>query len=176
MDGDFPEGVVGYTFWGEPIYRVGRGRGRPPFEWTQENSWKVSMMLAMGWGNERIAKAVINPQTGKSISTATLKRYFRAELAPRDSARDQLFVKQMMSLAEQAFGGNTGAHRLLQQMIEKNDMALLDARHRKSKPEVQDADDLAPAKLGKKEQRVLAAQAVPDDYGDIFDRRRRRMI
>lgn len=128
------------------------------------------MLLAAGWVNERIAGAVINPQTGKPISIATLKRHFRAELAPRASARDQLFARQLMAAATEAFKGNVGAMRLLQQLIEKNDMALLDARHRK--PDAPADEPPLGDKIGKKARRAMDAQKVPDDYGDIFARRR----
>src|SRR5690606_19875872 len=92
--------------------------------WTQENSFKVSMLLAAGWSNARIAGTVLDPRTGKSISVPTLKRYFRAELSQRDHARDQLVAKQLMVAADQAFGGNVGAMRLLDQLIAKNDQKL----------------------------------------------------
>ena len=113
--------IVGFTLWGDPVYRVKRKRGRPPFEWTEENSFKVSMLLAAGWTNERIAGTVIDPRTGKAISVPTLKRHFRPELSVREHARDQLNAKVLMATAQQAFGGNVGALRLLEQLIAKND-------------------------------------------------------
>lgn len=113
--------VIGYTLWGDPVYRVKRKKGRPPFEWTEENSFKVSMLLACGWSNERIAGTVLDPRTGKPISVPTLKRYFRSELSVRDHARDQLKARQLLTAARAAFDGNVGAMRLLEQLIEKND-------------------------------------------------------
>lgn len=165
--------VIGLTLWGDPVYRVRRKRGRPPFEWTQENSWKVSMLLAAGWTNDRIAGTVLDPRTGHPISIPTLNRYFRLELSMRGQARDQLTARQLMTAAKAAFEGNVGAMRLLAQLVEKNDMALLDARHRKA---ADDKKDARPEKLGKKVERVIEAQKVPGDYGDIFDRRRDRRV
>lgn len=120
-DGENRDDVIGFTFWGDPVYRVLRKRGRPPFEWTEENSFKVSMLLAAGWSNDRIAGTILDPRTGIKISVPTLKRYFRAELSARDNARDQLKAKQMMVAAQAAFAGNVGAMRLLDQLMEKND-------------------------------------------------------
>ncbi|MGI3169995.1 resolvase [Pseudooceanicola sp. C21-150M6] len=162
-DAENPDDIIGHTLFGEPVYRVRRKRGRPPFEWTEENSHKVSMLLAMGWGNERIAGCIVDPRTGKTISTPTLKRYFRSELAIRDQARDQLFTRQMMALAELGFGGNVGALRELQRMVEKNDLALItgkiNAAQERRRPE---------EKLGKKEQARRDAGKVAAGGGDAW--------
>ncbi|SDF91109.1 hypothetical protein [Alloyangia pacifica] len=138
--------IIGFTFWGDPVYKVSRKRGRPPFQWTEENSHKVSMLLAMNWSNERIANCIVDPRTGKKISIPTLKRYFRSELALRDQARDQLVAKQMMSLAELAFGGNVGAMKEFQRMVEKNDLALMSSNIKEAQRRPK-----AGERLGKKE-------------------------
>lgn len=170
MDAENSAAPIGFTLWGDPVYRYGSAKGRPPFEWTQENSHKVSMLLALGWSNDRIAGVVLDPRTGKPISTPTLKRHFRSELAVRDQARDQLFAKQLMAAAEPAFDGNVGAQKFLQALIEKNDAALLDQKRRSAPQKPKEPE---PAAIGKKAQKVLDAQKVPDDYGDIFARRER---
>lgn len=141
--------------WGNTVYVEKRKKGRPKFEWTPENSRKISMLLAVGWSNQRIADCVLDPRTGLSISIATLKRYFRAELAERDAQRDRLNARQLMVAADKAFNdGNVGAMRLLDKLIDKNDLmkaaAALDAVQGKG------AKEAAP--LGKKEQALLDAQ------------------
>ena len=170
--------VIGRNLWGDPVYRIKRVRGRPPFEWTEENSFKVSMLLAAGWTNERIAGTVLDPRTGKPISVPTLQRYFRSELDVRGQARDQLLAKQMMVAAQSAFAGNVGAQRLLVQLMEKNDLALLEARHRRKPDEAKPEEPVnsPPPPVGKKAQRIQAAQDMPSDYGDIFQRRRDRLV
>lgn len=163
MESEKSDDVIGYSFWGDPIYAVRRKRGRPPFEWTVENSHKVSMLLAMGWGNERIASCILNPRTGKPISVPTLKRYFRAELKVRDQARDMLFSKQLTSASTAAFTErNVGAMRFLDQLIEKNDRALAEARV-SARPS---PDEAKPApKLGKKE---ISEQQAADAEESLF--------
>jgi hypothetical protein len=126
--------AIAYTLWGDPVYRVGRKKGRPPFERTEENAHKISMLLACGWSNERIAGVVLDPRTGKPISVPTLKRYFRSELQVRDHARDMLRAKQLMAAADQAFKGNVGAQRLLDQLVAKNDATLQSAMPADRKP------------------------------------------
>jgi hypothetical protein len=143
-----------------------RGKGRPPFERTQENANKVSMLLAMGWSNSRIAGCILDPRTGKPISEPTLKRHFRSELQLRDVARDQLTAKRLMQVVEATDAGNVGAMRLLGQLIEKNDMMLAASQIRKAQDSTGNK-----RKLGKKEQAQRAAEeiadgATPSDWGD----------
>ena len=152
--------VIGRTLWGDPVYRSTRGKGRPPFEWTEENSFKVSMLLAAGWNNERISKTVLDPRTGKPISVPTLKRYFRAELASRDHARDQLSAKQLLVAAESAFAGNVGAMRLLVQLMDRNDQMQAE-RAVVAKPAA--AQPQAADRLGKKAMDKLNAQTAEAD-------------
>lgn len=158
MTPENPDEIIGRTLWGDPVYRQARTRGRPPFEWTQENSFKVSMLLAMGWTNERIAGTILDPRTGKRISVPTLKRHFRSELVQRDQARDQLEAKQLMVAAGEAFSGNVGAMRLLTQLIEKNDQRVA-ARKFVPNPDEKPAGKEKP--VGKKE----AAQRAAEDVG-----------
>lgn len=138
--------------WGNRVYAVPRKRGRPPFERTEENANKVSMLLAMGWSNARIAGAILDPRTGKRISEPTLRRYFRPELQERDFARDRLIARQLEVAAEAAFqNGNVGAMRFLQQLVEKNDMMAAEALLGRM-----DTRDAQP-KQGKKEISASAA-------------------
>lgn len=142
--------------FGNRRYPGPRKRGRPPFEWTEENARKVSMLLAMGWSNERIAGCVIDPRTGKPISVPTLQRHFRCELKVRAVARDQLLTKRLMLAMEAAESGNVGAMRLLDQLIAKNDAALADAMLGDRKP--------VPERQGKKE---LSVEAARDAEGSL---------
>ena len=144
--------------FGNWVYASPRKRGRPPFERTEENANRVSMLLAMGWSNDRIAGCILDPRTGKPISVPTLKRHFRAELQVREVARDQLVARQLMMAFQAAESGNVGAMRLFDQLREKNDRLLADAklgdRPRDAKPK--------PEKLGKKELSAEQAQEAED--------------
>ncbi|RJE87970.1 resolvase [Paracoccus onubensis] len=176
MTHENPGDIIGRTLWGDPVYRVSRVRGRPPFEWTEENSFKVSMLLAAGWTNTRIAGTILDPRTGKSISVPTLKRYFRAELTQRDHARDQLVAKQLMVAADQAFAGNVGAMRLLDQLMAKNDQRL--AASKMTQPDAGDDDGEEDAKptsryvgkgeLSRKKANALASGEEQSDWGSLL--------
>lgn len=143
MTDENPDAVFDLNLFGETWYRSKGKKGRPPFQWTIENSNKVNMLLAAGWSNARIAGVILDPRTGKSISEPTLKRHFRSELAIRGAARDRMLAEQMMRVWASAQQGNVGAERLFGQMMERNDRMEADrvyAKEPKAKVE----------KLGKK--------------------------
>lgn len=154
--------AVETDLFGNPVFRVPGKRGRPAFERTEENANKVSMLLAMGWSNDRIAGVIRDPRTGKSISVPTLKRHFRAELQVRATARDMLFARQLELAWTNAEAGNVGAQRLFQQLVEKNDLALNAKRAADLEPDV----PVEPPKLGKKEAERQAALNTVDDATD----------
>lgn len=149
----------GYDLWGNPIWRDRAKRGRPAFRWSEENSRKINMMLAVGWTNTRIASVIRDPRTGKPISVPTLKRYFRAELNQRDVATDQMTLRRLERIWAQAEKGNIGAERLFHQVL--MDEMRGSAIRRPVQDEIEDeADDLParPLASGKKAARADAAQ------------------
>ncbi|MBV7408194.1 resolvase [Maritimibacter sp. DP1N21-5] len=159
-DLEYSGGEVLVDLFGNPVFRVLGTRGRPPFERTDENARKVSMLLAMGWSNERIAGVIRDPRTGKSISVPTLKRYFRPELQVRLVARDMLMARQLEVAFAKAEEGNVGAMKHFLQLVEKNDLMLAAKRMADDLP---DEDD-KPAAVGKKEAaRRAALDAVSDE-------------
>lgn len=154
MASENPEADGFRNLFGEIWLAADKRRGRPAFEWTEENSNKVSMLLAAGWSNDRIAGVILDPRTGKSISVPTLKRHFRSELQVRDAARDRMEAERLMRVWGNAQTGNVGAERLFVQLLERNDRMEAE-RKMAAKPK-----EAAAAKVGKKivdEQRALDA-------------------
>lgn len=164
------ENQVVIDLFGNERYLTPRKKGRPPFEWTEENSHKINMLLALGWTNERIAGCILDPRTGKPISVPTLKRHFRAELQVRDVARDQLNARRMMTAMQAAESGNVGAMRLLDQLIEKNDLMRAEDRLKNCG---KSAADPKPEKLGKKQLGAQAAEAAEDRLEDFLKKEAR---
>lgn len=139
-----------FDLFGNPV-RIGKGRrGRPAFEVTERNVNKVKLLLALGWSNERISSAI-------DCSLATLKRYFRAELQDRVTARDRLDAERMMVAAEGAMKGNVGAMRVFQQMLDRNDRMEIE-RGLGQKKEAEVSAPKAADRLGKKALDALKAQ------------------
>lgn len=139
--------------FGNPV-RPGKGcRGRPAYERTLQDENAVKLGLALGWSNERIAQGI-------DISTASLKRHFRAVLKDRSEMRSRLELAMFRTVVEKAMHGHMGAMGRLIAMIDRNDLMLIDAklkgRQEKKKPE---AAEPAP-QLGKKELAAAAADRV----------------
>lgn len=107
------------------------------------------MLLALGWSNERIANAI-------HCSVPTLRKHYFSELKRRDMQRDRFDAWRLEKVMEQAEAGNVGAQRLLNQMVEKNDMMLAAARMRDA------GGDDDEARLGKKERARREAQALAE--------------
>lgn len=137
-----------FDLFGDPVRLPSGKRGRPAHEPTQKNRNKVMTLLALGWSNERISNAI-------HCSVPTLKRYYFSELKARDIQRDRLDAWRFEKVIEQAEGGNVGALRLLNQMIEKNDLML-------SAAQLREAQEKPGRKkpLGKKEQALRDASKV----------------
>lgn len=157
MTDEISDDAFALNLFGEPVYARAGKRGRPRFERTEENARKVSMLLACGWTNDRIAKVIVDPRTGLAISVPTLKRYFRAELIERDAARDRLEARRLMRVWEQADKGNVGAERVLAQLLDRQDRMEIE-RKLSERPKQQAAD-----KLGKKQIDKLRARDAEAD-------------
>lgn len=159
MDQENPDLV---DLWGNRVYRTAGKRGRPPFQRTEENVCRVKMLLAAGWSTERIARCVVDPRTGKSISVPTLHRYFRNELAEREAERDRLEARRLERVWSKAEGGDTGAERLFSQLLDRNDM--MGAKRRMADAQAKAPEKAAqPERLGKKEAALAAAKASAAD-------------
>ena len=148
-----------FDLFGLPVREGRGGRGRPPFEATPEKSNKIRLGLALGWSNERLARAV-------GCSLATLKRYFRAELKERDDARDMLELERFHLVMKEAHKGNIGAIKEAGRMIERNDLAVSEARMRAAQERAGQGAAKAPEaekpakRMGKKEAAQAAAEAA----------------
>ncbi len=110
-------------------------RGRPPHQPTDDNRSKIRVLLAFGYLVPAIAKAL-------RINKGTLRKYYLAELKHADEAMPALKGANLFAMVKSALGGNVGAQKQLQALIEKHDLAQLGAPAPAPKP---------PA-LGKKEK------------------------
>ncbi|WP_226782742.1 resolvase [Oceaniglobus trochenteri] len=148
--------------FGNPTPKGKGERGRPAFVVTEKDRNKVKMLLALGWSNTRVANALVNPSTGRPVSLATLKRYFRAELKERERMRDRLDARLLEMAMEMATAGNVAALKEFIRMIEKSDLMNV----RVAIDEAQ-AEEERPKRLGKKEMAQRDAEATGDsgDWG-----------
>ena len=135
-----------FDLFGDPVASGDGRRGRPPHLPTIQNRNKVNLLLALGWSNDRIAGAL-------RITAPTLRRHYFSELRSRDVARDRLDLRRAEVLWREAEAGNVGAMKEFGRFLERNDLMLFG---QVSRP--QPAPSPKPAKLGKKEAALAAAQ------------------
>lgn len=135
-----------FDLLGDPVADNFGGRGRPPHMPTQQNRNRVSMLVGLGWSNERIAGALL-------VTLPTLRKHYFSELKLRGVARDRLDARLAMKLWEQVEVGNVGAMREFQKLLERNDLMA----YGQTRPPA----DEKPEKLGKKDEAIRAANS-PD--------------
>jgi hypothetical protein len=146
--------------FGDPVPAGWGQRGRPEHIPTQQNRNRVSMLVALGWSNKRIAAALI-------VTLPTLRKHYFSELKFRDVARDRLEANLAAKMWELFMSGNVAAGKEFRKLMERNDLML----YGQSAPPEQ--SEARTAKLGKKEAEALAAQS-PDrtsTLGELIARR-----
>ncbi len=145
--------------FGDPVPANWGQRGRPEHIATKKNRNRVSMLVAMGWSNKRIAAALF-------VTLPTLRKHYFSELKFRDVARDRLNATMATKLWDLFLSGNVAAGKEFRDFVEKNDLMLYGQTAQPAKAE-------KPAKLGKKEAAVAAAHQ-PDRgnrLGELMARR-----
>lgn len=156
---DAAESPRNFDLFGDPVPDGWGKRGRPEHIKTQQTRNKVIMLLALGWNNERIAKAI-------GITPPTLRKAYGRELKLRDEQRDRLTAAVAMRLWQGIQDGNVAAIREFNAFLERNDLML----YGQTEPP---APKEKPVKLGKKDQALLDAGA-PDTgstLGELMARR-----
>lgn len=149
-----------FDLFGDPIPDNWGRRGRPQHIPTAENINKISMGVALGWNNERIANAL-------DITLPTLrKHYFSLIKRLRDTARDRLDLAYAMKLWAQVQEGNVGAMRLWKDFADRND-AMVGHNAFYAGQRAQAEEQPKAPKLGKKEEQALAAESAGEntDWG-----------
>lgn len=147
--------------FGDPIPKGWGRRGRPQHIATQPNRDKVMLLLAFGWNNERIAKAL-------GITPPTLRKNYRQQLRFREEMRDRLNASLAARLWQEVQAGNVAAMKEFRKLLERNDLMLFGQTAR---PE--EAKAAKTPALGKKEQALQDARE-PDTgttLGELMVRR-----
>jgi transcriptional regulator with XRE-family HTH domain len=147
--------------FGAPIAPIRDRRGRPVFKKDKENQDFVSVRIAAGWTQKRIADNM-------GIDEKTLRKYFSRELELGAVFIDGVMLDVLLKRVRE---GHVPSIRQLRDRI----IAAGPAAPRNHADDGDDAEGDEKAKpLGKKEQALQDAQVIPDDYGDIFARMGRR--
>src|SRR5579883_3120809 len=106
-----------FDLFGDPVPENWGRRGRPQHIPTLQNRNKVSMLLALGWSNERIARAL-------RITPPSLRKHYFSQLRYRDEARDRMDAALAMKLWSMVESGNVSAIREFRDFVDRNDLML----------------------------------------------------
>ncbi len=139
-----------FDLFGDPVPSNWGERGRPEHIPTQQNRNRVSMLVALGWNNVRIAAALF-------ITQPTLRKHYFSELKFRDVARDRLEANIAMQLWRGVLDGNVAAIREFQAFKDRNDLMMY-GHAQQPKNAGAGESKKASDKLGKKAQAELAAR------------------
>ncbi|MEY9674537.1 hypothetical protein ABIE93_004471 [Bradyrhizobium elkanii] len=154
-----------FDLFGDPVPANWGQRGRPEHVPNQQNRNRVSLLVAMGWSNARIASALF-------ITQPTLRKHYFSELKFRDVARDRLVAQVGVKLMDGVNSGNVSAIREFQKYLERNDLMLY-GQTRQPEKSVPAAKPAKAEKVGKKAAALAAAQQ-PDagtPMGELMMRR-----
>ncbi|WP_375780855.1 hypothetical protein ACE103_20155 [Bradyrhizobium sp. ma5] len=154
-----------FDLFGDPVPANWGGRGRPEHVANQQNRNRVSLLVALGWSNARIASALF-------ITQPTLRKHYFSELKFKDVARDRLVAQVGVKLMDGVNAGNVSAIREFQKYLERNDLMLYGQTQQPARAAA--AEKPAPEeKVGKKAAAIAAAQQ-PDagtPLGELMARR-----
>jgi hypothetical protein len=133
-----------FDLFGDPVPANWGQRGRPEHVASQQNRNRVSMLVAAGWSNARIASALY-------ITQPTLRKHYFSELKFREVARDRINANLLTKLWELFMAGSVAAGREFRDVLKDNDLMLYGQTAQPQKA------DKTP-KLGKKEAALVDAQ------------------
>ncbi|MBN9600847.1 MAG: hypothetical protein J0G28_14400 [Afipia sp.] len=156
-----------FDLFGDPVPANWGQKGRPEHVPTQQNRNRVSLLVALGWGNARIAAALY-------ITQPTLRKHYFSELKFRDVARDRLVTQLGVKLLDGVNEGKVAAIREFRKYLEHNDLMLYGQTRQPTKK----ADKTANAEKVGKKAAALAAARQPDvgtPLGELMARRQQSM-
>ncbi|SDC07160.1 hypothetical protein SAMN05216337_1001182 [Bradyrhizobium brasilense] len=142
-----------FDLFGDPVPANWGQRGRPEHIATQQNRNRVSMLVALGWSNARIAAAMF-------VTLPTLRKHYFSELKYRDVARDRLNANLATKLWSLFMDGNVGAAREFRKFMEVNDRMELE----RSMATAPGGDKPSAERVGKKQ---LDARRAADADADL---------
>ncbi|WP_199763095.1 hypothetical protein [Bradyrhizobium guangdongense] len=142
-----------FDLFGDPVPANWGQRGRPEHIASQKNRNLVSMLVAWGWSNPRIAAALY-------ITQPTLRKHYFSELKFREVARDRHDAQLGAMLLQQGANGNVAATKLYFAMVEKNDRMEIER--------TMGADDKQPAQIGRVGKKIADAQRAEAADADLM--------
>lgn len=162
MADENPDDDAVFDMFGHRVQPIRDRRGRPSFKKDKDNQDFVMVRVAAGWTHKRIAEDM-------GIDEKTLRKHFSRELENGAVFVDGLMLDVLFKKVRE--GHTPSIRQLRERLAEAGPLA---PRNKPSAEEDDDDVEEKAAPLGKKEQRLQDAQAIPDNYGDIFARMGRK--
>lgn len=139
--------------FGGPLQLPRERAGRPPHERTRETSNRVLLLFARGASPKEAATAL-------GITVPTLRKHYFSEVERREAAGLMMEGTQLARLNAAAEAGNVAAEKELLKALERGRVrSLSDSLASRAEPKAPRAP-----KLGKKEERKLAAEQVAGKF------------
>jgi hypothetical protein len=146
MDQDF-------DLFGNPLLTADAKRGRPEHQPSEENIIFVMVLLGSGMTNAEVAKRM-------GLSVPTFRKHYLHLIKDRELMLDRLKTKLRVSQIKQGLAGNASALNAALATLDKVHSENAEAKFKgREKPKQEKTK-----KLGKKEERQLAAQQVSGKF------------
>lgn len=152
MDSENTDTADGLDLFGNPLLPIRDRRGRKSFRKDKENQDFVAVRAAVGWSQKAIASAI-------GCDEKTLRKHFSRELHEGALIIEGLCLDVLVRKVRE---GHAPSVKQLRDAVKGSAPAA---------PRAHADDEDAAEPVGKKEQAILDAQLVPDDWGDIKARR-----
>ena len=145
--------AMDFDLFGNPLEYEDPKRGRPEHDPTEENIIFVMVLLASGQTNKEVASQL-------GLSVPTFRKHYLHLISHRELMLDRLRTKLRVEQIKQGVRGNASALNAALSMLDKVAADAAEAKFRgRDKPKQEKAK-----KLGKKEERQIAAQQVSGKF------------
>jgi len=145
--------AMDFDLFGNPLITDDPKRGRPEHEPTEENIIFVMVLLAAGQTNKEVASQL-------GLSLPTFRKHYLHLIKNRDLMLERLRTKLRVEQIKLGISGNASALNAALTMLDK---VSADAAEAKFKAREAPRQEKA-KKLGKKEERRMAAQDVSGKF------------
>lgn len=142
-----------FDLFGNPLAVADAKLGRPEHVPTEENIIFVMVLLASGLTNQELAKRL-------GMSVPTFRKHYLHLIRQKDLMLDRLKTKLRVTQIQQGLSGNASALNAALAMLDRVGSEGAEAKFKgREKPKQETVK-----KLGKKEERQLAAQRVSGKF------------
>ena len=146
-----------FDLFGNPVTVQDEKRGRPEHEPTEENIISAMVLLAAGSTNAEVAKTL-------GLSVPTFRKHYLHLIRQKELLHDRLRTKLQVAQIKQGLAGNASALNAALAQLDKVRIVKAERSVAKRGSAHHPQRAVKPPKLGKKEERQAAADAVDGKF------------